>query len=268
MVRNFEFVSGGSAKFWQVERNGSVVSVRFGRLGTAGQHQVKDLASEAAAVAHVDKLIAEKVKKGYAEVGSAPASVPVPAAGPPPPSAGLVPAGPAPASAGPAPASAGPVAAPAVDPAAGFSVAPEPAGVVALPDEDVFEPPASWRRSFCPRRGGAPGPALPTGSAGRDGARRILREQETAIDKVLGHLASDAEIADDARSALRSLLDGDGSAGSPLGAAALAGAVAWTFHSGNGERAQAFADAWVATRGVVFAATVAAELGGLFIGNH
>ena len=40
----------------------------FGRIGTKGQTQVKDLGTEAAAEAHVGKLIGEKTRKGYAEV--------------------------------------------------------------------------------------------------------------------------------------------------------------------------------------------------------
>lgn len=42
--------------------------VRFGRLGTNGQTQTKDLGSESAASIHVDKLIKEKLAKGYVEV--------------------------------------------------------------------------------------------------------------------------------------------------------------------------------------------------------
>ena len=71
-MRRFEYIGGGSEKFWEVDRAGASVTVRFGRIGTAGQTQVKDLGSDQAATAHVAKLIAEKVKKGYVE-NSAPA---------------------------------------------------------------------------------------------------------------------------------------------------------------------------------------------------
>ncbi|MGW6445821.1 DUF4132 domain-containing protein [Lentzea sp. NPDC055074] len=67
----WELVSGGSAKFWEVERAGAVVTVRFGRLGAAGQTQGKELPSEAAAEAHVAKLVADKEKKGYLSVSAA-----------------------------------------------------------------------------------------------------------------------------------------------------------------------------------------------------
>ncbi|MEO6090285.1 MAG: DUF4132 domain-containing protein [Umezawaea sp.] len=69
-MRRWELVADGSAKFWEIGRDGTGVTVRYGRLGSAGQTKVKDLGSEALAVAQVDKLVAEKVKKGYLEVGA------------------------------------------------------------------------------------------------------------------------------------------------------------------------------------------------------
>ncbi|WP_330277103.1 DUF4132 domain-containing protein [Lentzea sp. NBC_00516] len=75
-MRRWELVSDGSAKFWEVGQAGAVVTVRFGRLGTAGQSQTKELTSEAAAAAHVAKLVSEKEKKGYrAAVDTVPALV-------------------------------------------------------------------------------------------------------------------------------------------------------------------------------------------------
>src|SRR5688572_17100449 len=76
----FEYIGGGSDKFWDIDRAGASVTVRFGRIGTAGQTQVKDLGTDQAAGAHVAKLVAEKVKKGYVE-GSAPAPAPRPEVG-------------------------------------------------------------------------------------------------------------------------------------------------------------------------------------------
>src|SRR5438045_2148917 len=72
-MRRFEYIGGGSEKFWEIDSAGASVTVHFGRIGTAGQTQVKDLGSDHAAGAHVAKLIAEKVKKGYAENDSTPA---------------------------------------------------------------------------------------------------------------------------------------------------------------------------------------------------
>jgi len=68
MKRHFEFVSGTSAKFWEVSIAGCNVTVCFGRIGTDGQSQTKALASADAAQRHADKVIAEKMKKGYVEM--------------------------------------------------------------------------------------------------------------------------------------------------------------------------------------------------------
>ena len=74
--RYFEFIGedagrgvASSAKFWELTLHGSVVTVRFGKIGTNGQTTVKELASPDAAEAEANKLIASKVKKGYVEKG-------------------------------------------------------------------------------------------------------------------------------------------------------------------------------------------------------
>ncbi len=66
-MRRFELSDGTSNKFWQVDRSDAEMTVTFGRIGTNGQTQTKGFASAAAAQAEVDKLIKEKVKKGYGE---------------------------------------------------------------------------------------------------------------------------------------------------------------------------------------------------------
>ena len=65
--RYFEFVGGTSAKFWELGISGTEVTVRFGRIGTDGQTQVKSFPDAAAATRHAEKLIAAKIGKGYAE---------------------------------------------------------------------------------------------------------------------------------------------------------------------------------------------------------
>ena len=67
MKRRFEFVRGTSSKFWDVSVANCTVTICFGRIGTAGQSQTKEFASPAAAQQHADKMIAEKVRKGYLE---------------------------------------------------------------------------------------------------------------------------------------------------------------------------------------------------------
>jgi uncharacterized protein (TIGR02996 family) len=66
-MRTFEFSEGSSNKFWNIELSGRSFSVCFGRIGTAGQQQTKSFSDEAAAKIAFNKLIAEKVRKGYQE---------------------------------------------------------------------------------------------------------------------------------------------------------------------------------------------------------
>ena len=68
MTRRFEFVGGSSAKFWQVSVEDCTVIVMFGRIGVDGQQITKSFDNHAAAQKHADKLIAEKLRKGYVEV--------------------------------------------------------------------------------------------------------------------------------------------------------------------------------------------------------
>jgi len=68
MTRRFEYTDAKSNKFWEVIVTGKQVTVRYGRIGTEGQTQVKAHAAPAEAKAAAEKLIAEKVRKGYTEV--------------------------------------------------------------------------------------------------------------------------------------------------------------------------------------------------------
>ncbi|MGW0910413.1 WGR and DUF4132 domain-containing protein [Streptomyces sp. NPDC002784] len=67
-MRRWEFAGDGSAKFWEAEAEGATVTVRYGRVGTQGRTQPKELASAEAAEAYLAKVIAEKERKGYQEV--------------------------------------------------------------------------------------------------------------------------------------------------------------------------------------------------------
>ena len=70
MKRYFEFVEGSSSKFWEISTSGKDVTVRFGRIGTNGQTQIKTLADADAATKHAEKLIKEKTAKGYQETAA------------------------------------------------------------------------------------------------------------------------------------------------------------------------------------------------------
>lgn len=62
--RRFVF---GSRKFWVVWREGTEHVVLFGAIGTSGQTRRKDHGSVGAANAAIEKLIGQKVGKGYVE---------------------------------------------------------------------------------------------------------------------------------------------------------------------------------------------------------
>jgi len=63
----FEYVNPAenSEKFWEYTLDKKNFTVRYGKIGTKGQTQVKELESEEAAAKMAAKLKAEKVKKGY-----------------------------------------------------------------------------------------------------------------------------------------------------------------------------------------------------------
>src|SRR5262249_29693718 len=61
-VRHFEFIGGSSRKFWEIFVAGNSFTVRFGRIGTAGQSQTKTFADGAIAKREAEHLVAEKLK--------------------------------------------------------------------------------------------------------------------------------------------------------------------------------------------------------------
>jgi predicted DNA-binding WGR domain protein len=71
-MRRFELTEDGHAKFWEITHDGSSFTVRFGRIGTVGQTQSKSFDDEPKAKTEHDKLVREKVKKGYREIAATP----------------------------------------------------------------------------------------------------------------------------------------------------------------------------------------------------
>ena len=118
-MRRFEFSEGSSNKFWQACLQGSDLKISWGKIGTTGQQQTKSFASPTAAQAELDKLVAEKSKKGYVEVAApaesaeAEAAAPAAKAAPAVKSAAAAPAAPAAAVAKAAAPAADPPSAPA-----------------------------------------------------------------------------------------------------------------------------------------------------------
>ena len=65
----YEFSDDRSFKFWEVAMEGVNVGVRYGRIGTKGQVQLKTFDTPEVAQGEMEKLIRSKVRKGYLEIG-------------------------------------------------------------------------------------------------------------------------------------------------------------------------------------------------------
>nr|WP_309693769.1 WGR domain-containing protein [Armatimonas sp.] len=68
--RIFLCTEGDSSKFWRVRVEGSIQAVCYGRIGTDGHELIKTFDSSVAATKATDKLIAEKLGKGYRQVSA------------------------------------------------------------------------------------------------------------------------------------------------------------------------------------------------------
>ena len=66
---HLEFADDGSNKFWRARVEGGTLYVNYGKIGTTGQTQVKELGPDGAKK-EFDKLVREKRKKGYADAGA------------------------------------------------------------------------------------------------------------------------------------------------------------------------------------------------------
>lgn len=69
MRQCFELIDAKHSKFWTVETIGPHYLATFGRIGTAGQTQVKSLGTARQAEEKAEEMIAEKIRKGYRRVG-------------------------------------------------------------------------------------------------------------------------------------------------------------------------------------------------------
>lgn len=66
--RRFEMKTGNHNKFWEIELRGDDFKVTWGKMHTLGQTVVKEFGSKTEAKKEYDKIISEKLKKGYQEV--------------------------------------------------------------------------------------------------------------------------------------------------------------------------------------------------------
>lgn len=76
MERYLEYRDAKSQKFWHIRLDEAAHTVRYGRIGTEGQTQTKQFSSPAEARSSFDKLLNEKLKKGYQDREGATAEPP------------------------------------------------------------------------------------------------------------------------------------------------------------------------------------------------
>jgi predicted DNA-binding WGR domain protein len=88
MKRELVYMDAKSSKFWSIELAGNSYTVNYGRIGTDGQTLSKSFADEAAARKDMEKLIKEKLGKGYVDAAAAGGATPASAA---PGAGGLIP---------------------------------------------------------------------------------------------------------------------------------------------------------------------------------
>lgn len=67
-MERFEFKEGSSSKFYEISLRESSITIRFGKIGTEGQLNYKVFDNQTEARKEYDKLIAQKIKKGYSKV--------------------------------------------------------------------------------------------------------------------------------------------------------------------------------------------------------
>lgn len=69
MKKYLKYIDGNSDKFWQIEVTGLTYTVTYGKNGTSGTTQTKSFATDEECLKTAEKILAEKVKKGYSETG-------------------------------------------------------------------------------------------------------------------------------------------------------------------------------------------------------
>ncbi|EKO78168.1 MULTISPECIES: WGR domain-containing protein [unclassified Leptospira] len=69
MKHRLTFKDDKSDKFWNIEVDGTSFTVTYGKAGTSGQTQTKSFDNEEKCLKEAEKLLSEKLKKGYLEVG-------------------------------------------------------------------------------------------------------------------------------------------------------------------------------------------------------
>jgi predicted DNA-binding WGR domain protein len=71
VVRRFEYVQGNQAKFWEIARRGAQLTIGSGRIGGSKKERNKEFMDYMAAEQEFDRLIRDKLRRGYVEVHAA-----------------------------------------------------------------------------------------------------------------------------------------------------------------------------------------------------
>ncbi|WP_298121986.1 DUF6493 family protein [Flavobacterium sp.] len=69
MKKHLKYIDGTSDKFWQIEAINNQFTVTYGKNGTSGVSQIKSFDTNEDCLKAAEKLLAEKIKKGYSENG-------------------------------------------------------------------------------------------------------------------------------------------------------------------------------------------------------
>ncbi|UOG48173.1 DUF4132 domain-containing protein [Leptospira noguchii] len=69
MKHQLTYQDGSSNKFWNIEAEGNSFTVTYGKIGTSGQTQTKTFDTEDKCQKEAQKLLSEKLKKGYQSSG-------------------------------------------------------------------------------------------------------------------------------------------------------------------------------------------------------
>jgi predicted DNA-binding WGR domain protein len=64
-LERYTHTEDGHAKFWEISKDEEKLVIKFGRIGTKGQAQIKSFENALIAEKEMQKLIREKLKKGY-----------------------------------------------------------------------------------------------------------------------------------------------------------------------------------------------------------
>lgn len=70
MKHNLIYNDDKSSKFWQIEVSNTSFTVTYGKIGTNGQSSTKEFADTITCEKEANKLLAEKIKKGYGEINN------------------------------------------------------------------------------------------------------------------------------------------------------------------------------------------------------